>query len=409
MKPLLKKVKKLFIYTAMLPLYWLSYLMPKDKNLWVFGAWFGERYADNSKYLFEYVNKYHSEIKAIWLINNQGTFELVKKKGYKVYKVNSLKGIFYSLKAKVGVISTGLNDINIYTTGNMQIIQLWHGIPLKKIMFDDKITFKHPTTFTKFLFLIFPFLKKGLYYSNALVITTSEEVQRKISSAFRVPLEQVKITGYPRNDSFFQNSEESLEFAKKILHLKLKGKKLAIYMPTHRNEGEMDISKLLFSNMEFIDKKLQELNCILLIRLHYYHSNESLCLEKNKFLNIIILNDSSIDHDIYNILKFMDILITDYSSVYFDYLLTNNPIIFAPFDIDEYQKQDREFYYEYNEVTPGPKCKNWDEVLEWIKKFKENPNLYSEERKKIRDRFHKYQDGKSCERVYQEIKKLLNE
>ena len=58
-------------------------------------------------------------------------------------------------------------------------------------------------------------------------------------------------------------------------------------------------------------------------------------------------------------------------------------------------------------MTPGPKCRNWDEVLEWIEKFKNNPALYAEERRKLRNRFHKYQDGKSCERVYKEIDKLI--
>ncbi|GAB6077191.1 CDP-glycerol glycerophosphotransferase family protein [Desulfurobacterium crinifex] len=408
MRIALEKLKKLLIYVVMLPLYWLSFIIPKDKNLWVFGAWFGERYADNSKYLFEYVNKYHPEIKAVWLTSNRKTFEIVKNKGYNVLKISSLKGIVYSLRAKVGIISTGLRDINMYLTGNMQIVQLWHGTPLKRIMFDDKVTFRPPTTFKKILFLVFPFLKKNLYYSDALLIATSEEVRKKISSAFRVPLERVKVTGYPRNDSFFQDYRENLEFAKKMLHLKLKGKKLAIYMPTHRKEGEMDISKLLFSDMEFIDKKLQELNCMLLVKLHYYHTNESLHLRKKKFSNIIMLNDDLIEHDIYAILKLVDILITDYSSVYFDFLLLDKPIIFAPFDMESYLKNDREFYYDYNEVTPGPKAKNWNEVLVYLKEAIENPEKYGKERERIKKIFHKYQDGNSSKRVFNEIIKSIS-
>jgi len=295
MKSFLRILKKLLIYTAMSPFYWLSYIIPKDKNLWIFGAWFGDRYADNSKYLFEYVNKYHPEIKAIWLTRNQDTYKLVKKKGYRVYKTYSLKGVYYSLRAKVGIVSTGLNDINMYLTGNMQIIQLWHGTPLKKIMFDDKITFRRPNILRKLLFLIFPFLKRNLYYSDALLIATSEEVQKKISSAFKVPLDRVKITGYPRNDSFFQNYQENLEFLKKLLYFKSQGKILAIYMPTHRKEGKMDISRILFSNLKLIDKKLQMLNCILLVKLHYYHTNEILPLVKgNNTSNIIIINDNLI-------------------------------------------------------------------------------------------------------------------
>jgi len=405
---ILDSLKKLLTYVVMLPIYWISYIFPKDKNLWVFGAWFGEKYADNSKYLFEYVNKNHPEIKAIWLTHNQHTYNIIKKRGFKVYKIYSLKGLYYSSKAKVGIISTGLKDINMYLIGNMQIVQLWHGIPLKKIMFDDKITFKNISIYKKISFLIFPFVKKNYIYSDALLIATSKEVQKKISSAFRVPLENVKITGYPRNDSFFQKYDKKLELVTKLLYLKSQGKKLVIYMPTHREEGKLDINKLFFSNIENINKKMKELNCILLIKLHFYHINKSDLSKIPNLSNIITVNDDLIEQDIYNILKLTDMLITDYSSVYFDYLLLNKPIVFAPFDIKEYLKYDREFYYNYEDVTPGPKAKNWNEVLKYIKEAIETPEKYKKEREKIRSLFHKYQDGNSSKRVFDEIVKLIS-
>jgi len=99
-------------------------------------------------------------------------------------------------------------------------------------------------------------------------------------------------------------------------------------------------------------------------------------------------------------------LITDYSSVYFDFLLTDRPIIFAPFDYDSYIAKDRELYYDYDKVTPGPKCKDWDEVLDWIEKFKTNPSLYQKERAKAKDKFHKYKDNKNSRRVFKEIVEL---
>lgn len=403
-----KNFLKLIKYISMLPLYWLSHIIPKDKNLWVFGAWFGERYADNSKYLFEYVNKNHPEIKVVWLTRNKNTYNFVRKKGYNVAKTFSLKGWYYALRAKVAVVSNGISDVNIFTTANTKVVQLWHGIPLKKIMFDDKITFKHPTIWKKFLFFIFPFLKKHIDYSNTLLIATSEEVQKIISSAFRVPIGQVKITGYPRNDSFFYKPKKDLKFTKKLLSFKYQGKKIAIYMPTHRKEGELDINKLFLSDLEVIDKKLKALNYILLIKLHFCHTKESLLLKEIKhYSNIIIINDNMIEQDIYNILRLTDLLITDYSSIYFDYLLLDKPMIFAPFDIETYIKSDREFYYNYDEVTPGPKAKNWNEVIKYMEETITYPDKYKEQRKKIIDRFHKYKDGNNCQRVFNEISKII--
>lgn len=176
-------------------------------------------------------------------------------------------------------------------------------------------------------------------------------------------------------------------------------------MPTHRNEGELDIGKLFLNNINFIENFLQNNNIVLYIKLHYYHMKNMTQIDCS---NIKLLFDDDIEQDIYSIINTFDLLITDYSSIYFDYLLANKPIIFAPFDYEEYIKKDRELYYDYDEVTPGPKCRKWDEVLEWVGKFKENPDFYAEERKKIRDEFHKYQDGKNCERVYKRIKGILD-
>jgi len=98
------------------------------------------------------------------------------------------------------------------------------------------------------------------------------------------------------------------------------------------------------------------------------------------------------EQDINNILKLTDILITDYSSIYFDYLLLDKPIIFAPFDFEDYLVKDRELYYNYDEVTPGPKARNWNEVLISLKEAIENPEKYKKEREKIKNIFHKYME-----------------
>ena len=100
-------------------------------------------------------------------------------------------------------------------------------------------------------------------------------------------------------------------------------------------------------------------------------------------------------------------LITDLSSVYCDYLLMDRPIVFSAFDIAGYLAQDRSLYYEYDDVTPGPKAENWDEVVASLRHFFDDPDWYKEERQLIKQRFNSYQDGKSCERLYDEIKKRI--
>ena len=406
-RKILRLLVKLALYILGDLIYFISSLIPKNKNLWIFGAWFGEKYADNSKYLFEYVNKNHTEIEAVWLTQNKITLELIKEKGYKAYLTYSLKGLWLSMRAKVGILSTAMVDINKYVAANMKIVQLWHGIPFKKIMYNDKITFKHPTLFEKMILKVFPFLQKDVNYTNVLLIATSDEVRQRISSAFKSDIKNVKITGLPRNDAFFLPMAEKVPILESILDLKKRGIKVGICMPTHRKEGKSSLACFFSKDLSYINSELHNYKVTLLVKLHFYHlRNTNIFLYK--YSNIIFLKDDDIKQDIYSILPKTDFLITDYSSIYFDYLLLDIPIIFTPFDIENYIKNDREFYYNYEEITPGPKAKNWSEVLQCIKETIEYPDKYKDQRAKLRKLFHKYRDGNSSQRVFNEIVKMIS-
>ena len=109
--------------------------------------------------------------------------------------------------------------------------------------------------------------------------------------------------------------------------------------------------------------------------------------------------------DIYPLLGLTDCLITDYCSIYFDYLHLNKPIIYFPFDYEKYIREDRELIFDYDEMTPGPKC--YDQYTlqsEITKTLLEGEDEYKEERKKMLDKSFKYKDGKSSERIYEYIK-----
>jgi len=377
----MRKIKKLFLYLLNLPLYWIAKLVPKDENIWIFGAWFGEKYADNSKYLFEYVNKNHPEIRAIWLTKNDNIIKELNNNDYEIYKSYSLKSILLGLKAKYSIFVHSNNVDNMLFLNNSKTkqIQLWHGTPLKKIGFDDKLVKYTPS---KIKYFLFPFLK----VQEDLMIAMSDQDKKNFNTSFKV--KQISITGYPRND---------------ILLTNIKNKEYIItYLPTFRDNIGDKID--LFSDYNFDIEKwnnvLSQNNIILNIKMHPVNKPKDKLLEKYKSLKNINFME---EVDVTEVLLNTEILITDYSSVFFDFLLTNRPIIFAVFDYEKYITKDRELYYDYDEVTPGPKCKDWSEVLEWIIKFKENSEFYKEERETVKNRFHKYQDDKSCERVFMKI------
>jgi len=398
---IIRDFKNLFITT-------LFDLTPKDKSLWLFGAWFGKAYFDNSKYLFEFVSKNHKDIKAIWVTEEKDVYELLKKRNLNVIYKNSVKFFFYILRAKVGVTSASCKDINSCQNKKIKMIWLWHGTPLKKIKYDiekkKNIVSENESNLKLFYRKI---MRKEENYSSHLLIAPSEEAQNKMSTAFKVNKKNIKITGYPRNDAFYIESDlEDTYLYKKLKNIKQKKIKSLIYMPTYRNWGDFNLGDFILSDIKNLNNQLSKLNIILFIKLHPGDMKDEFI--KNNFSNIIFVINKDIHYDIYPYLKLFDGLITDYSSIYFDYLLLDKPILFAPFDFDKYKENYRTFYYDYNEYTPGYKAYSWSEIIKYLDIiFIKEKDIWREKRQKINKIFNKFNDDKNSFRVYKEIIKEL--
>ncbi len=176
-------------------------------------------------------------------------------------------------------------------------------------------------------------------------------------------------------------------------------------MPTHRKEGKVNFSKFLINELQTINNNMIKMNAIFLIKLHFYHQKD-IDNQQQQFSNIIFIKDYDIQQDIYSVLAFTDLLITDYSSIFFDYLFTQKPILFFPFDKKDYVTTDRELYFEYDNIIPGPQVLNWKEMYSVIETIFHGKDDYINKRKEIHDKFNKYQDGKNCERLTNYIKNL---
>jgi len=407
---MVNKIKTLILCILNLPLYWISCIVNKNKKLWIFGAWGGEKYCDSTKYLFEYINKNCPEIRAIWLTVDNQVLRLIKKKGYESYLSYSLKGYLLSMQAKVGIVTHGLSDVNKWIVGELKVVHFWHGLPLKPVIYTDKkkITINKYKKLKK-LSYIFPFFKKDIDFKNALIISSSEETRKQYSKIFNT--KNVKITGYPKYDGLFLNNLKNIKINNFFLEYKKRGFKLGLYAPTYRKNTEFDIVNYLIQNLDIINKRLKEMKIILAIRLHPANFKK-LIVQPNEgnFLktNIIIINDMDIEQDIYPILPVFDFLITDYSSIFLDYLLLDKPIIFTPFDIEQYIQMNGQFLYDYEKITPGPKARDWNETLEYIHEIKNIINSYQKEREKILNIFHKYIDGNNSRRVFEMIIKEIS-
>ena len=406
-------VVKYLLSIVFLPIYCVSFIVARNRNLWVFGSWHGQKFADSPKYLFLYINKNHPEIRAIWLSHRARVVQELSRKGYEAYKAISLKGFLYSLSAGCAVVSTGLSDINCFALGKAKKIQLWHGTTLKRLgrdrernpfLMPDRRKGKVRATIAELANKVYPL--SGFHYD--VFTAASEEAKEKFSSAFRDKKNRFFVTGYPRNDALFDTvwlAHRRCDYLDNI-RTQVSFKYVITYLPTQRRMGRKKVD--LFAKYGFdaseAEQVLESLNAIFIIKSHYLQKVLGLPIDNEPSRRVYTLADDELP-DIYPFLKETDILITDYSSVYFDYLLLNRPIIFAPFDIEEYTREEG-LYYDYDEVTPGPKAKNWSEIFRLIREIIENDH-WKQEREAVCKRFDKFRDNNNSERVFKAIKEIL--
>ena len=372
---------KYLLYLLWVPFWYIQLLIPRNKRLWVFGAWFGKEFSDNSKALFDYIRNNHPDIKAIWLTHSKEVCDNVNG----AIKINSLKGILASLKAGVVIYSSGISDVNRFFINGAFRVQCWHGAPMKKIGMDDNFHFQPLKN--KIIKLLFPF---NYQLNQSVVVSTAKIFNDKLSSAFDT--KNIWTTGYPRNDILFSTHTNPII---QEWNLKYQNPVKIMYLPTFRDHDKdfNPFKKYKFPKVEF-EKYLADSNSILITNAHFVMNK---VFQGNTFKRIINLK-RVFGQELNYILKDIDILITDYSGVYFDYLLLEKPIILAPFDLNEYKKNSRQLYFNYETEIIGSKAENWEEILNILK----TRTYHKPDWDKVK-KFNFYHDGSSSERLTKKI------
>lgn len=375
-----KHVFKFFLKT-------LFILSPKPKNIWTFKG-FGDLYCDNSMYLFNYINENKSKyknIRPVWVTSNADTFCKVKKLGFEVLMSTTLKGKFYLFRSKYHFYG---DYCNYFISKKTVSVNLWHGIGLKKMDFDIK------TGPLKSLFdgsVISRIKRLDIYRRPNFVISSSKFISKTtLISAFRVKEVQCLSLGYPRNDLLFKEISDNqfLRFREiNISQSIVTNSKVFIYMPTWRDSGN---NFVLDSGIDFVklNRQLVQNNDFFVLKLH---PNTKLNINLQEYSNIF---NYPRNIDLYDFLNYTDVLITDYSSVFFDFLLTGKKIIYFPFDFHKYS-QERGFNFDYNEITTGNISFNFEDLLLEMNSLE----IDSEKYDKLTNKIWEFRDGNSAKRI----------
>lgn len=386
----------------------VSFIIPRSKRIWAFGSWYGLRFADNPKHLFLYCSALSDgPVLPVWISHSSAVIRRVRELGLRAHHWLSPIGLWYTLRAGVYLIDCRVMDISSIASSGAMVINLWHGVPLKKIEGDIEQP-DHPCVRARRgslpVRIAYRLLRPQLAEPYDLVLGTSAVTAARFQSAFGVSSEQIVTTGYPRNDPLLAEADslkyllpEERSIIEEFRSHTSNGRRVLLYMPTFRDWNN-NADRTIPIDWKELDSALQAGGGVLYCKLHPSDHARLPSLAGSKFIHLM---PSGLD--IYPALRYTDALITDYSSIFFDYLLLDRPIIFYPYDLDDYQKYSRTLYDPYDEVTPGPKAQTArglrETVAELLADYPGMTNRWREDRVRVRMRAHEFVDGRSSERL----------
>ena len=384
-------------------IYLVVSIFPRNKKSWVFGSGVGMNFSDNAKYLFLYCSQ-KSEINSYWITRNKELVSDLRNQGLQAFCKYSIKGLWLSISSKVYVYDSRTESINHWTSAGALKVNLWHGSPLKTI--DRDITVKHNAfyignhTWGPKRYLVRMIMPEWFVVAD-LMISTSEKVKGYFNSAFGS--KQIEVTGYPRNDIITNPNlyARYLGIEKKIMS-SITTEKTILYVPTFRDTNRFNRETPI--DWKRLNNLMKENNTTFLIKLHRHDYS---MVMKGSYGHIRVLDNES---DMYPLFAKVDLLITDYSSIFFDFLLTDKPILFYPYDKDTYLTQDRSMYDDYDSVTPGYKAYDFEEFYHKLVIFFNNMNAFKESSinyQTIKKMYNKYNDSDASKRTFQFIKSNL--
>ena len=347
----------------------------------------GDFYSDSPKYLYQYLHEHYGDkYEFVWVMNHKGT----KIPGNpKTVKKLSLDYFRQAAKSKYWLINTR-QSVMLSKRPEQIMVSTWHGTPLKKLGFDmGNLYLDDPQS--KFNY------KKDSAEWNYL-ISPNEFTTEKLRSSFAYEGEVLEY-GYPRNDILYNYTDEMVDKIKSDLNLP-KDKKVILYAPTWRDDESYDIGKVRFNLKLDLDNLKESLSdeYIVLIRTHYFIANN---LDLSRFEGFVF--DVSKYEDIAELYLISDILITDYSSVFFDFANLKRPILFYTYDLDKYSNMLRGFYMDIHTEVPGPLLYTTDEVVDAIKNIDSVNMQYHDRYEEFYERFCSIDDGNASKRIVEKI------
>ncbi|WP_223806015.1 CDP-glycerol glycerophosphotransferase family protein [Ornithinibacillus gellani] len=370
----------------------LASLLPVRKQLVIFESFHGKQYSDNPRAIYEYMRTHYPELELYWSADRRHT-ELFAQQQLPYLRRFSFAWICKMARARYWIVNARMPQWLPKRKGTMYV-QTWHGTPLKRLAADMDAVYMPGTDTERYKR---NFLEEAAKWDMLLSPNAySTEIFRR---AFDFKKEVLEF-GYPRNDVLTnQNNMETVEQLKKACQLPT-DKKVILYAPTWRDNQFYDVGKYKFEiqlDMKRMQKELGE-DYVLVLRLHYLVAEN---------LDLTGLEGFAYDFSTYGDIKDLyllaDILITDYSSVFFDYAILKRPILFFVYDLDDYRDDLRGFYFDFEQEAPGPLLQSTMEIIDTVQQLEQSGFAPTAERQAFYERFCSLEDGNASKHVVERI------
>ena len=394
--PFFRKICRFLLFTFKRAQYIMYYLRYKvNDNLIFFEAYDGNSYSCSPKAIYEYMtaSKKYNNYTFVWAFKEPDMYKSKLTENTIIVKSNSKEYYKYLSMSKYWIINFLLN-ISVIKKKKQVYVQCWHGTPLKKLRYDIEVNGAALNDLKEIRKRNDLDVKRIDYF-----LSPSKYSSDKFISAFNLKaLNKENIIlekGYPRNDYLYNFDKQDINKIKSSIGID-KEKKVILYAPTFRdNQHTSGIGYTYNLGINFDELAVLADNYIILFRTHYFITN---LFDFNKYKGFVY--DVSNYDDINELYLISDILITDYSSVFFDFANLKKPIIFYMYDLDEYKNHLRNFYIDIK-LLPGKIVRNEQELLKEIKNVE--ISFYDKKYENFNKKFNYLEDGKASERVVKVI------
>lgn len=390
-----------------IPLYGLgrlgTLLVPRGDR-WVFGC--GAGVGDGALALQRLAAETGHD--TLWLTSSDRERQAAADLGIRAIAKNGVRGWWATARAGVLVVTHGLGDVNRYASTGGFVVQLWHGIPLKRIGLDSPATTQVPDVPLSGLLRRFVALAYRRAARRIRVLPAASHRSRgRLESAFDLHEGQVVVTGEPRVDVLSAGSrEERRAAASALLQRTLgglpEGGRAVLYAPTWR-DGAADPAVPTAAQWVRLVRVLEERDAVLLVRSHPLGAGAyapPLPSRRVRMLGADVLADVT------PALPAIDVLVTDYSSLAYDVGLLDMPVLFLAPDVDEYART-RGFYGRFGDVSGGDAVADWDGLLPQLDALLSDTRVFDERARRsatLSAEMHAFRDGRNTRRVYEAIR-----